>query len=112
MAQSTSTEIRDAIVAANERLMAALSRSDAAAIAAAYTSNGQVLPPNSDAIAGQQGIQTFWQGAMNTGVKAVNLETVEVQGTADFAHEVGRYTLQGEGGASARFGEVRGYLAA
>jgi uncharacterized protein (TIGR02246 family) len=98
MAQSISTEIREAIVAANERFMGAFSRGDTAGVAAAYTANGQVLPPNSDVIAGQQGIQTFWQGAMNMGVKAVNLETVEVQGTGDIAHEVGRYTLQGEGG--------------
>jgi ketosteroid isomerase-like protein len=59
MAQSTSTEIRNAIVAANGRFMAAFSRGDTAGVAAAYTTNGQVLPPNSGVIAGQQGIQTF-----------------------------------------------------
>jgi ketosteroid isomerase-like protein len=55
MALSTYTAIRDAIVAANERLMGAFSRRDAAGVAAAYTANGQVLPPNSDVIVGQQG---------------------------------------------------------
>ena len=91
-------EIRDAIVAANETFMTAFSRGDAASIAAAYTERGQILPPNSDVIAGRQGIQTFWQGVMNMGLKGVKLETVEVEGYGSAANEVGRYTLQGEGG--------------
>jgi ketosteroid isomerase-like protein len=65
--------------------------------AAAYTTNAQVFPPNSDVIAGLPGIQTFWQGAMHMGIKAVKLETLEVDGAGQMAHEVGRYTLQGEG---------------
>jgi ketosteroid isomerase-like protein len=35
---------------------------------------------------------------MNMGTKAVKLETLEVECAALMAHEVGRYTLQGEGG--------------
>ena len=97
MAQSAATDIREAIVAANAQLTAAFSRGDAAGVAAAYTTNAQVLPPNSDVIAGQPGIQTFWQGAMHMGIKAVKLETLEVEGAGQTAHEVGRYTLQGEG---------------
>jgi hypothetical protein len=45
MAQSTSTDIRHAIVAANGQLMEAFSRGAAASAAAAYTEQGQVLPP-------------------------------------------------------------------
>ena len=97
MVQSAATDIREAIVAANAQLTAAFSRGDAAGVAAAYTENAQVLPPNSDVIAGQLGIQTFWQGAMHMGIKAVKLETLEVEGAGHMAHEVGRYTLQGEG---------------
>jgi hypothetical protein len=40
----------------------------------------------------------FWQDAMNMGIKTVNLETIEVESSSHTAHEVGRYTLQGEGG--------------
>jgi len=98
MAKATSSEIRDAIAAASERFMAVFSRGDAAGVAAAYTEDGQVLPPNNDAIAGQQGIRTFWQGAMQMGIKAVKLESIEVEGSGHTAYEVGRYTLQNEGG--------------
>jgi uncharacterized protein (TIGR02246 family) len=93
-----STEIRNAIMAGNEKLMAAASRGDAAAMAALYTENSQVLPPNRDAVSGRQAIQSFWQGAIQRGIKAVKLETVEVEGLGTTANEVGRFTLQGEGG--------------
>jgi uncharacterized protein (TIGR02246 family) len=59
MAQSSLTEIREAIAAAIEKFMAAFSRGDAAGCAALYTEQGQLLPPNSDVIAGKQAIQTF-----------------------------------------------------
>jgi len=93
-----STEIRDAIAAANENLGAAFSRGDAAGAAVLYTDNGQLLPPNSDFVTGRRAIQTFWQGAMDMGIKGATLEIVEVEGHGDTAIEVGKYTLQGEGG--------------
>jgi uncharacterized protein (TIGR02246 family) len=98
MAQASSGEIREAIAAASARFMAVFSRGDAAGVAAAYTEDGQVLPPNNDAVAGQQGIRTFWQDAMQMGIKAVTLESLEVEGSGHTAYEVGRYTLQHEGG--------------
>jgi ketosteroid isomerase-like protein len=78
--------------------MVVFSRGDVAGVAAAYTEDGQVLPPNNDAIAGQQGIRTFRQDAMQMGIKAVTLESLEVEGSGHTAYEVGRYTLQHEGG--------------
>jgi hypothetical protein len=60
MAQSTSIDSRHAIVAGNEQLMAAFSRGKAASAAVADTEQGQVLPPNSGGVAGQQAFQTFW----------------------------------------------------
>ena len=74
MAQTTATEVRAGILVANETFMAAFSRGDAAACAACYTEQGQVLPPNSDVITGRQAIQTFWQGAMHTGITAVEAQ--------------------------------------
>lgn len=98
MAPVASRDVRSTIAAANERLMAAFRRGDAAGVAAVYTEDGQVLPPNSDVIAGRQEIQKFWQDAMKMGITALQLETVEAEGSADSANEVGRYTLQGAGG--------------
>jgi ketosteroid isomerase-like protein len=98
MAQTTPDQLRAAIVAANGHFMAAFRRSDAAGIAALYTESGQLLPPNSDVVTGKPTITTFWQGVINLGLKGATLETVEVESSGDTAFEVGRYTLEGDGG--------------
>jgi uncharacterized protein (TIGR02246 family) len=98
MTQSHATMIRTAIAAPIERFIAAFNRGDAASAAAVYTADAQVLPPNSDVITGRQAIQAFWQMAMDMGVKAVKLATVEVAGDGNTAYEVGQFTLQGAEG--------------
>jgi uncharacterized protein (TIGR02246 family) len=98
MTQSPTTTLRAAIAAPIAQFMTAFSRGDAAGAAAIYTDDGQVLPPNSEVVSGKQAIQTFWQGAMNMGIKAVKLETVEVEGDGNTAYEVGTFTLQGAEG--------------
>jgi len=98
MTQSTSTEVRGAIAAANENFMAALKRGDAAGMAALYTENGQVMPPNGDFVTGRQAVQMFWQALMNMGIKEAKMEIIEVEGHGDTAIEVSTFTLQGEGG--------------
>ena len=90
-------DVKAAIAAGNEKLMAAFRRGDAAGLAALYTENGQLLPPNSDFITGKPAIQQFWQGVMDMGIKAALLETVELEAHGDTAIDVGRYTMQGEG---------------
>ncbi len=95
---TNSTDVHDAIVAADETFMTTFSRGDAAGIAALYTENGQFLPPNSDFVTGKQAIQATFQAFMDMGIKAIKLETVEVEGYGDTASEVARYTLEGEGG--------------
>jgi uncharacterized protein (TIGR02246 family) len=95
---TNSTDVHDAIVAADETFMTTFSRGDAAGIAALYTKNGQILPPNSDFGTGRQAIQATIQAFMDMGIKAIKLETIEAEGYGDTASEVGRYTLEGEGG--------------
>jgi uncharacterized protein (TIGR02246 family) len=91
-------DVRSAIEANNKRWAEALGRGDAAGIAALYTSNAQVLPANGNVVNGQPAIEKFWQGAINSGFKAVTLTTLEVDACGDTAYEVGKYTVPGEGG--------------
>ena len=95
--QPTASEVRTAIAAANESFMAAVKRGDAAGLAALYTEDGQVLPPNGDFVTGKGAIQTFWQAVMDMGIKEAKLEIVEVEGHGDTATEVSTFTLRGEG---------------
>jgi len=96
-------DIRAKIVAANRGFMDAFNRGDAAAAMTVYTEDARILPPNADMIKGKQAIQSFWQGAMNMGVKEAKLETVELMKMGEeTACEIGKYTLkiQPEGGGT------------
>ena len=93
-----STEIRNAIATVNQEFLSAFSRGDAAGLVATYTSNGQALPSNSDIIEGRTALQGFWQAVLDIGIKSATLETIELDIQGDAAIEIGKYTLQGEGG--------------
>jgi uncharacterized protein (TIGR02246 family) len=93
LAQSKGGNVRAAIEAANKQFITAFNRGDAAAVAAMYTADARLLPPNSPMGEGRQAVQQFWQGAYRAGVKMVSLETLHVESQGSFAYEVGRYTL-------------------
>lgn len=86
-------KIRTAIETANKKFLAAFNRGDAAGVAACYTADARLLPPELEMMKGRQAIQSFWQGAMDSGVKKAELETVEVEAREDMAYEIGKYTL-------------------
>ncbi len=94
--QDTTDEARAGIEATNAQFMEAFSQGDAAALAACYTEDGQFLPSNGEIVSGREAMQETWQGFINAGFKEVRLETTEVEGHGDTAHEVGTYTLMGE----------------
>ena len=101
----TSGDIRTDIMACNKNFMDAFARGDANGLAALYTAGGQLLPPNSDVVAGRDAIRTFWQGAMNMGLKEARLDTLEAEGVGSIAIEVGKYTLCAAGGVVADAGK-------
>jgi len=98
MTQSTAKEVRGAIVAGVESFMAAFRRGDAEGLAALYTENGQLMPPNSDFVTGKQAVQEFWQAVMDMGIKEAQLEILEVEAHGDTAIEVSKFALLGERG--------------
>ena len=98
MAESSSKEVRDAIVAASRGFVAAFDKGDAAGVAALYAEEGQILPPNAGFMKGREAIQAFWQGAMDMGIASAKLETLEVEGHGDTAIEVGKYKLHAQDG--------------
>jgi len=90
--------VKSAIEAANAQFSAAAEKGDGAALAALYSPDGQVMPPGSDPIRGTEGIQKFWQGALDSGVAAIGLKTIEVFGHGTTATEVGAYELRDKAG--------------
>jgi uncharacterized protein (TIGR02246 family) len=105
MAQGETTGIREAIAAANEQFMARFRERDAAGMAALYTEDGWLLPPNSDSMRGREGIQAIWRAVADMGIQEALLEIVEVEQHGDTAIEVSTFTLQGEGGVVADKGK-------
>jgi uncharacterized protein (TIGR02246 family) len=105
MAQTTSATVREAISGANAHFMAAFARGDAAGVAACYTSDAQLLPQHSAEVAGRPAIETYWRGAVQSGLTRVRLDTLEIYGEGEFATEVGRYTLLAGADAEADHGK-------
>lgn len=93
-----STEIHQAILAAEKVFMAAYARADAPGLAALYTGDGQIMPPNSDVVTGKQGLEALFRSFWEAGDAVIKLETVEAEGFGETAYEVGKYTLSGKGG--------------
>ncbi|MGW8178319.1 MAG: YybH family protein [bacterium] len=92
-----SNDILNTIAAANDKFMENFKSGDAASLAALYTEDGQVLPPNSDFVTGHEAIQAFWQALMDMGIREAKLEILEVESHGDTAIEVSKFTLLGEG---------------
>ena len=77
----------------NLKFQDAVRQGDAAALAALYTDEATILPPNSDMIQGKQAIETFWSSSLQIGVKDIVLTAVDISGSGDLAYEIGKYTL-------------------
>jgi uncharacterized protein (TIGR02246 family) len=84
---------RAAIEAVNAKFGAAWGSKDAAALAALYTANATLLPPNSARVTGSAAILEFWKGALASAPDRGKLTTAEVEAHGDTAHEVGTYEL-------------------
>ncbi len=80
----------------------AFNRGDLAALAALYTEDATLLPPDSGTITGRAEIQRFWQGVRDSGARQAALRTQHVEGNGDMAAEVGAadLTVEAEGGQS------------
>ncbi len=95
--QDTTDEARAGIEATNAQFMEAFSQGDAAGVAACYTEDAQLMPPNGEIVSGREAVQANFQEAMNEGLN-VQLETVELESHGDTAYEVGRAITTGEDG--------------
>ncbi|HVE79876.1 MAG TPA: SgcJ/EcaC family oxidoreductase [Gemmatimonadaceae bacterium] len=104
-ASNTPGSLQREITVANARFMEALRNADPAAVAACYTRDAQLLPSNSEVVAGTDAIAGFWGSVLGMGIAEARLETLEVEGQGDLAMEVGRYTLTTADGAEADRGK-------
>jgi uncharacterized protein (TIGR02246 family) len=86
------------IDAGNAALMDAIRRGDAAAVAACYTRDAMLLPPNAPPAEGAQAIAESWKATLDAGIRDITLSTIEAEGRGSTAAEVGHYTIKGPDG--------------
>jgi uncharacterized protein (TIGR02246 family) len=87
-------DVRQAIEQANSRWVEAFKAGDAAAVAAIYAQDGKILPPDATEVAGREAIQKFWQSLIDSGLKDLTLDTLEVEASGDLAYEIGNFSIQ------------------
>ena len=105
MENSKGVDVTAFIVECNKGFLESFNNGDAKGVAMKYVENAKLLPPNSDVITGLDGIETFWKGAMDMGLKKAELETVKAEGFGGTAIEEGRYKLFLENGQIADQGK-------
>ena len=88
-------KVRKAITEANTEFGKKIRNGDAAGLAALYTEDAVLLPPNSEKVYGRKRVKEFWGGAISQlGLKDAILRTEELFGSGDFFTEIGSYTLK------------------
>ena len=94
------TTARDSIEAILKTFSKSLNGGNAAGVAAHYTDDAALLPPDAARVDGREGIQGAWQALIDADLRDVVLTTEEVDVFGDVANEVGtiRATAPGEDG--------------
>ncbi len=92
---------RESIEAMGKTLCELANAGNAAGMADLYSDDAILMPPGVGRITGRGGIQQYWQGLLDAGVKDLSLTTLEVEDVGDAAVEVGLIaaTAPGEGDA-------------
>lgn len=89
-----SEEARKAIDKVNLRFSEGFPKGDASITASVYTEDAVICPPDSEMIRGKKAIEEFWDGVMKMGAKEAVLTTVELCGSEDTLHELGKGVLK------------------
>jgi len=79
--------------------MAKYDSGDANGLAALYTQDGEIMPPNAAIAKGAEDLKKLFKSFWDEGATTIKLDTVEVEGSGGLAYEVGRYALSGQAGA-------------
>jgi len=94
---SDPTALSREVDAANRRFEKAFNSGDAAGAAREfYARDARILPPGSETVQGGGKIAAYWAAAATapqTGVRRVQLSTLDLQPFGDAAYEIGRATL-------------------
>ena len=95
---STREDIHSTLQAIDTKQAEMIGRGDATGIAAQYTSNAQMRPPNQEQATGHQAIEKYWQTELRGGPVRATITSVEAENCGDTAWDVGTYLIAGTDG--------------
>ena len=84
---------RQSIAEANIKFGEAVRSGDATALASLYTEDTRLLDPKVGLIQGREGVEAYWAGAFQMGIKEVVLTTMDVMKMDDMVCEFGKADL-------------------
>lgn len=93
-APARAEDVRAAIEAANAKFMTDYAAGDVKALAAAYTEDAVMLPPDATRVAGHAAIEALWRSWIDAGLTNLTLKTTDLDHGGDYAYEIGDFTLQ------------------
>jgi ketosteroid isomerase-like protein len=79
---------------ARAAFVVAMQSGDAAAASALYSDDARLLAPSAELFEGREAIAAFWRAGIESGIKDVELESLEVEQRGELAHEIGSYVLR------------------
>ncbi|MCU9848496.1 DUF4440 domain-containing protein [Defluviimonas sp. D31] len=85
----------------NAAFEAAFNGGDAAGVAALYSADAVLMPPDMAMVNGREGAEALWAGFIEAGATDLDLTTVTLDLAGDMANEIGTFTLSvpdGNGG--------------
>jgi len=86
-------DLKAQVEAGNAAWIAGVAKHDAAGLAALYTENATMLPPDADILKGRPAIQKYIQAGLDDGFSNLTLTTVDLsQIGPNVAREIGRYS--------------------
>lgn len=93
------------IEAAQAAYEAAFASGDGASVAAIFTEDARLLPPNGPIVEGTEAIKAYWQGAIDAGFHSLELGVIAAEVQGDTMIETGTWSIKGpgEGGAEATY---------
>jgi uncharacterized protein (TIGR02246 family) len=94
-----------ATAAINSRFMEAAKAGDAAAVAALYTEDATVLPPEAEMVQGAAAVRELWGAWFAQGGVDLTLSTVSLAGAGNFAYEIGTWSIAAREGGAAEHGK-------
>lgn len=78
----------------NRDFAKALVAKDATAAAHLYTEDASLLPPNEPIISGRENIKNYWQGAIDAGLIAASVKTIDASSDGNLGYEIGTFELK------------------